>query len=142
MYRKDESKRSKTTETTLTQVWTKKGDDGSTSPDSESQCEINTDLYEFSKKVRKQCRKNNRESRESSERRLALSPSSIPPSTVLCGSTAVAASDDANESDETMNSSKNECDDLHPNLPLPTTFILLQSNQAEVQHVMPVRGKI
>ena len=101
MYRKDESKRSKTTETTLTQVWTKKGDDGTTSPDNDSECESHTDLYEFSKKVRSQCRKNNRESRESSERRLALSPSSIPPSTVLCGSTAVAASDEGNESDET-----------------------------------------
>ena len=92
----DENKRSKTIDTTLTQVWTKKGEEATTTPDNDSNSKTNEDLYEFSKKVRSEQRKH---SRESSERRLAISPSSNPPSTVLCSSSTVAGND-ANESDE------------------------------------------
>ena len=92
----DESERSKTIDTTLTQVWTKKGEEATTTPDNDSNSDTNVDLYELSKKIR---RERSIQSRESSERRLGKSPSSNPPSTVLCSSSAVAAND-ANELDE------------------------------------------
>ena len=93
----DESERPKTLDTTLTQVWTKKGDEEATTNGANSESDTNVDVYEYSKKLR---RERSIQKKESSESRLGKSPSSKPPSTVLCSSSSVAAKPDGNESEE------------------------------------------
>ena len=50
----DESERLKTIDTTLTQIWTKKGEEETTTQGNDSNSETNVDLYEYSKKVRRE----------------------------------------------------------------------------------------
>ena len=50
----DESARSKTTDTTLTQVWIKKGDEEATTNGANSESDTNVDVYEYSKKLRRE----------------------------------------------------------------------------------------
>ena len=72
----DESARTKTIDTTLTQVWTKKGDEEATTNGANSESDTNVDVYEYSKKLR---RERSIQIKESTERRFGKSPSSKPP---------------------------------------------------------------
>ena len=84
-----------TKQKTVSQVWTKKGDEVATTNGDNSESDTNVDAYEYSKKLR---RERSIQKKESSESRLRKSPSSKPPSTVLCSSSSVAAKPDGNES--------------------------------------------
>jgi len=88
MILRDESPRSKTIDTTLTQVWPKKGQEDETVIADDIEKDTSVDIYEYSKKLRRQL---SRESGESDGRRRSKSPSSKLPSTVLCSSNGVAA---------------------------------------------------
>ena len=93
----DESERSKTIDTTLTQVWTTKGGNKATAKVMNSESDTNVDMYEYSKKIHLERGIN---IGDSSERRSVKSQSSNPPSTVHCSNSTVAASKDAHDSDE------------------------------------------
>ena len=93
----DESERPKTHNSTLTQVWPKKGEEVATTNGNNSESDTNVDAYEYSKKLR---RERSIRSKESSESPVRKSPSSKPPSTVLCSSSSVAAKEQGNESEE------------------------------------------
>ena len=88
MVLQDESPRSKSIDTTLTQVWPKKGQEDETVIADDIEKDTSLDIYEYSKKIRRQL---SRESGESDGRRRSKSPSSQLPSTVLCSSNGVAA---------------------------------------------------
>jgi len=95
----DESERPKTHDSTLTQVWPKKGEEVATTNRNNSESDTNVDAYEYSKKLR---RERSIRSKESSESPLRKSPSSKPPSTVLCSSSSVAAKAQGNESEDSI----------------------------------------
>ena len=93
----EDSPRSKTIDTTLTQVWPKKGQEDETVIADDIEKDTSVDIYEYSKKLRRQL---SRESGESDGKRRSKSPSSKLPSTVLCSSNGVAAKGGDNEYEE------------------------------------------